>query len=96
MTETKEDLEMKKIKRYFAIVYRKEKTGFAQECYPEEREAYRRMERKAIIGDFATREEADAAVWAFLEENYGADAAVWAFLKENYKHASKEQANDSQ
>jgi hypothetical protein len=56
------------MKRYFAIVFmtreddRLERCGCTVDYYPEEEADFRQEEGKNIIGDFATRQEAQHAV----------------------------------
>ena len=49
-------------KRYFAIVDKRSRSGYALDYYPNERAACVREEGKWIIGDYATSEEAMIAV----------------------------------
>jgi single-stranded DNA-binding protein len=49
-------------KRYLALLYPRERMGYALDYYPKERAAYARENRKAIIGDFASPDEAHAAI----------------------------------
>ena len=46
--------------RYFALAFKN--CGYVLDYYPEERAAYLREEKKHIIGDFATKEEAHNAI----------------------------------
>jgi len=62
MRERKESL------RWFAIIDKRSRSGYALDYYPEERAAYMREEKKWIIGDYATREEAKAVVHQRLLE----------------------------
>ena len=48
--------------RYFAVVSADAKVGYALDYYPNEKRAYNRESGSLIIGDFATAEEALAAV----------------------------------
>ena len=66
---------MRERKRYFAIVDKRSKSGHALDYYPEERAAYLREERKRIIGDYATSEEALDAVHQKLLEMCNARAS---------------------
>jgi hypothetical protein len=58
--------------RWFAVMYRHTHSGvplgYALDYYPDERATYLREEGAAIIGDFATREEAQAAVRKNLKD----------------------------
>ena len=58
--------------RYFAIVYysRKGSFGYVLDYYPEERLAYQRENRKHIIGDFASSQEATEAIKGALKARY--------------------------
>lgn len=50
--------------RYFAVVrkYRKERWGYVMDYYPNEKLRYQRELGKTIVGDFASAEDAYAAV----------------------------------
>jgi hypothetical protein len=54
--------------RYFAIVHGR--TGYALDYYADEKRKYERSERKFIIGDFSTYEEAIAAVYRYLRSAF--------------------------
>jgi hypothetical protein len=55
-------------RRWFAIIYKREGIGYALDYYPNEKDSCVRLERDAIIGDFATRDEAMAVVRQYFEE----------------------------
>jgi hypothetical protein len=66
------DLEVLKLRRgarrFFAVVLGR--SGYALDYYPEERARYLRQERKNIVGDYATVEEARAAVEMHLHARF--------------------------
>jgi hypothetical protein len=55
--------------RYFAVMGTPD-SGYALDYYPEEAKRYRRELGRRNIGDYATREEADRAVYdAIVQRN---------------------------
>jgi hypothetical protein len=58
------------MRRYLAIVFEKEKCGYAHDYYPEEKDDCLHEFKGHILGDFTTREEANAMVIAALERLY--------------------------
>ena len=59
---------MRNTLRWFAVVEKRAKLGYVVDYYPEEKRAYERDYGVAIIGDFATPEEAEEAVTKRLQE----------------------------
>ena len=53
------------MKRYFAVIWR-DNGGYVLDHYPEESRKYMREMGKSIIGDFATVDEAESAIKAYL------------------------------
>lgn len=53
--------------RWFALVFKRVRMGYALDYYPDERASAIRSEGGAIIGDYATQEAAQAAIREELE-----------------------------
>jgi hypothetical protein len=54
------------MRRWFAVLYKHARMGYALDCYPDERASAIRQEGGAIIGDYATEDDAQEAVRAAL------------------------------
>jgi hypothetical protein len=74
MTKDRAQGHRRDARRFFAVVLGR--SGYALDYYPEERARYLRQERKNIIGDYATVEEANAAVETHLRRQFCAPCAM--------------------